>query len=63
MLLILLKFPKLRDKSKGYDGTTKGQQQACKVLIFQTELVPNGGPSSQNYFDEMKLLFLKSKSI
>ena len=22
----LTEFPKLRDKSKGYDGTTKGQQ-------------------------------------
>ena len=41
----------------------KVNNKLLKVLIFQTELVLNGGPSSQNYFDEMKLSFLKGKSI
>ena len=41
----------------------KVNNKLLKVLIFQTELVPNGGPGSQNYFDEMKLFFLKDKSI
>ena len=58
----LTKFPKMRDKAKDMMEPPKVNNKLLKVLIFQTELVPNGGPS-QNYFNEMKLFILKGKSI